>query len=208
ARCINEIVWGFGEGGMDIDLGRLFAEGVRLLDADEAVMKKVAEFYRQRLHNQLRERGYGHGTTSLAVESMGMRPLQALRMLQAFDEVSAAAWFSSLVQSAIRVANILGKLSDEDRATIALDESKLSLEAERNLKNALDRQSDAVREAIDRLDWKAVCEALSDLSPAISDFFENVMVMDEDPTARNNRLALLTRCKALFDSIGDFSLMK
>lgn len=208
ARCINEIVWGFGGLGMDIDLGRLFAEGARLLDADEAVMKKVAEFYRQRLHNQLRERGYGHGTTSLAVESMGLRPLQALRMLQAFDDVSGEAWFASLVQSSIRVANILGKLSDEDRAAVTLDESKLSADAECGLKNALDRQSGAVRDAIERLDWKAVCEALADLSPAISRFFDDVMVMDEDLAVRNNRLALLTRCKALFDSIGDFSLMK
>lgn len=205
ARCINEIIWGLG---FDIGLSKLFAKSAELLEVDADVMKQVETFYKQRLHNQLRERGYGHGTTSLVVESMGLRPLQALRMLQAFDEVSGADWFASLIQSAVRVNNILSKLSDDDRAKISLDESKLALDAEKALKTALDEQSGAVRTAIDALDWKAVCESLSKLSPAISNFFDNVMVMDEDPTARANRLALLMNCKELFDSIGDFSLMK
>ncbi|MDR0616691.1 MAG: glycine--tRNA ligase subunit beta [Synergistaceae bacterium] len=205
ARCINEILWGLG---LDIDLGALFGWSAEALDAGEGVMEKVLEFYRNRLHNQLRERGHAHGTTSLAVASMWRKPLQALRMLDAFDEVADAEWFAPLVLSAVRVNNILGKLTDAEMASAKLAPDMLKEDAEKNLLSALDRQSAIVSRALAGYDWKAVCLALSDLSGAISGFFDDVMVMSDDMGLRNCRLALLARCRGLFDSIGDFSLLK
>ncbi|MDR1019576.1 MAG: glycine--tRNA ligase subunit beta [Synergistaceae bacterium] len=205
ARCINEIVWGMC---LDIDMGALFDASGDALDAGGEVMMKVSDFYRSRLHNQLRERGYGHGTTSLAVASMWRRPLQALRMLKAFDDVAGADWFGPLVLSAVRVNNILGKLSRAELAAVKLAEDSLKEAAEKSLKGALDRQDAIVSGALARHDWKAVCEALSDLSPAISGFFDDVMVMSDDSVERSNRLALLLRCRDMFDSIGDFALLK
>ena len=205
ARGLSEIVWGLD---LDVDLAKLFARSAELLDADASVMTKVEAFYKQRLHVQLRERGYSHGTTSLAVESMGLRPLQALRMLAAFDEVSGQEWFSSLVQSAIRVSNILGKLPEKEISSLAVDAARLSEDVENGLLKALDEQSATVRAALAQNDWRAVCEALAKLSPAISGFFDGVMVMADEDAVRSNRLALLLRAKMLFDSIGDFSLLK
>lgn len=205
ARSVNEILWGLE---MDVDMFRMFDQGALLLGADESVMAKVRDFYRQRLHNQLRERGFSHGTTSLAVASMGRRPLQALRMLQAFEEVCGAEWFASLVLSAVRVNNILNKLSKEELAAAVFDESRLTEPVEKTLLEVLEKQSAAVASALSLYDWKAVCEALSMLSPAISSFFDNVMVMDEDAAVRNSRIALLLRCRELFESIGDFALLK
>ncbi|MDR1884880.1 MAG: glycine--tRNA ligase subunit beta [Synergistaceae bacterium] len=205
ARCINEILWGLE---LDVNFGALLERGAELLGADGPTMKNVEAFCRQRLHNQLRERGYGHGTTSLAVGSMFGRPLQAHRMLQAFEEASGSDWFESLVVSAVRVSNILNKLPDDERGSIKLNESALGTAPERELKSALDEQGREVRAALASYDWRAVCRSLSNLSPAISNFFEGVMVMDADPTARGNRLALLESCRELFDSIGDFSLIK
>lgn len=205
ARCINEILWGLS---IDVRLGRLFDRSAQALSAEDGVMEKVTDFYRQRLHNQLRERGFTHGTTSLAVASMGHRPLQALRMLEAFEKVSGEEWFGVLITSAIRVNNILSKLPPEERAAVKLDAQRLSLPAEKELLRALEGQSGIVSSALGSDDWEAVCSALSELSPAISSFFDEVMVMDENLEARNNRLALLEQCKKLFDSIGDFALLK
>lgn len=205
ARCINEIIWGMC---LDIDMGALFNESGEALSADGSVMARVFDFYRNRLHNQLRERGYGHGTTSLAVASMWRRPLQAQRMLEAFDEVSGTEWFGSLVLSAVRVNNILGKLTDAEIASVKLTEDGLKEPAEKNLKDALDRASEVTSGALSRYDWKAVCKALSDLSPAISGFFDRVMVMSDDPAERSCRLALLSMCGNMFGAIGDFSLLK
>jgi glycyl-tRNA synthetase beta chain len=129
-------------------------------------------------------------------------------MLQAFDEASGTEWFGSLVLSAVRVNNILDKLQDSEFASIELDREKLGESAETNLLCILDKQGDVVRSAVERCDWKAVCKALAALSPAISNFFESTMIMADDISVRNNRLALLVECKALFGLVGDFSLIK
>ncbi|MDR1472665.1 MAG: glycine--tRNA ligase subunit beta [Synergistaceae bacterium] len=204
ARGINEILWGVG---LDADMGELLGRAGENLAADRAVMERVEEFYRQRLRNQLRERGHAHGTTSLAVSSMWRRPLQALKMLDAFGEASGEEWFASLVLSAVRVSNILNKAAEADMSALERARS-LETAAERVLAAALRRQAPLVADALRGGDWKSVCVALSDLSGAISGFFDGVMVMDPDPGIRAGRLGLLSRCRELFDSIGDFSLLK
>jgi glycyl-tRNA synthetase beta chain len=41
----------------------------------------------------------------------------------------------------------------------------------------------------------------------VDEFFDSVMVMDENPALRANRLALLNRLKSLFDQIADLSVL-
>jgi len=44
--------------------------------------------------------------------------------------------------------------------------------------------------------------------PAVSRFFEDVLVMADDPAVRTNRLALLQRIVALADGVADLSKME
>jgi glycyl-tRNA synthetase beta chain len=203
ARGMNEILWGLG---MDADVRALFFQAAKGLGADKDTLGKSLDFYSQRLYNQLRERGYSHGTASLAVGSMGSRPLEALRMLEAFEKVSGEEWFVSLTLSAVRVVNILNKAPKDEKP--ASEEAAFTTEPERALDEALTAQSAAVKSALASRDWASVCRALAELSGPISVFFEGAMVMDPDPAIRAARLGLLQRCKELFDSIGDFSLLK
>ena len=46
---------------------------------------------------------------------------------------------------------------------------------------------------------------LRDLKPAIAQFFDDVLVMDEDTAVRENRLALLQRISALTAGLADLS---
>jgi glycyl-tRNA synthetase beta chain len=203
ARGINEILWGLG---MDADVRALFSRAAGGLGAEKDVLDKALDFYSQRLYNQLRERGHPHGTTSLAVGSMGSRPLQALRMLEAFEKVSGEEWFGSLTLSAVRVVNILNKAPKDE--TPVTEETIFVTEQEHALDEALTVQGCAVKSALETHDWESICRALSQLSGPISAFFEGAMVMDPDPAIRVARLGLLQRCRDLFDSIGDFSLLK
>jgi glycyl-tRNA synthetase beta chain len=120
--------------------------------------------------------------------------------------VSGEEWFESLTLSAVRVVNILNKASEDEKS--AGENAPFSTEEERVLDEALTAQGGAVKNALSSRDWASVCRALSELSGPISAFFEGAMVMDPDPAIRATRLGLLRRCKVLFDSIGDFSLLK
>jgi glycyl-tRNA synthetase beta chain len=48
---------------------------------------------------------------------------------------------------------------------------------------------------------------LAALRTPVDAFFDHVMVMDDDPVVRQNRLALLARLKGLFDRIADLSVL-
>ena len=54
-------------------------------------------------------------------------------------------------------------------------------------------------------DFNAVFTALTPLYQPIEQFFADVMVMAEDLTLRENRLALLGEIKKLFLTLGDIS---
>ena len=203
ARGMNEILWGLS---MDADVRALFSQAANGLGADKDTLAQALDFYSQRLYNQLRERGHSHGTASLAVGSMGSHPLQALRMLEAFEKVSGEEWFESLTLSAVRVVNILNKAPMDEKP--AKDKAAFATEEERALDEALTAQAGAVKSALAANDWESVCRALAELSGPISAFFDGAMVMDPDPAIRATRLGLLQRCRNLFDSIGDFSLLK
>ena len=203
ARGMNEILWGLS---MDADVRALFSQAAKGLGADKDTLAQALDFYSQRLYNQLRERGHSHGTASLAVGSMGSHPLQALRMLEAFEKVSGEEWFESLTLSAVRVVNILNKAPMDEKP--AKDKAAFATEEERALDEALTAQAGAVKSALAANDWESVCRALAELSGPISAFFDGAMVMDPDPAIRATSLGLLQRCRNLFDSIGDFSLLK
>ena len=54
-------------------------------------------------------------------------------------------------------------------------------------------------------DYGGALERLNQLKSPIEHFFDEVMVLDEDLSLRQNRLALLTRIANLFQQLADFS---
>jgi glycyl-tRNA synthetase beta chain len=56
-------------------------------------------------------------------------------------------------------------------------------------------------------DYNAALTLLAGLSASIEAFFDKVMVMDDDPEVRRNRLGLLAELKALFDRIANLALL-
>ena len=56
-------------------------------------------------------------------------------------------------------------------------------------------------------DFAEALTQLATLRAPIDAFFEEVMVMDEDPAIRENRLKLLNRMVGVFSTVADFSLL-
>ena len=51
-------------------------------------------------------------------------------------------------------------------------------------------------------------QTLAQLKDDIDNFFEEVMVMHEDPSIRANRIALVTRVHKLFTAVADIALLQ
>jgi glycyl-tRNA synthetase beta chain len=123
-----------------------------------------------------------------------------LKALSAFLELPEA---TSLAAANKRIANILRKAGDTQH--LQVDAEALRETAEIRLFDAMRSLRDSVAAALAQREYANALGRLAQLRPPIDAFFEQVMVMDEDPRLRTNRLALLAQLHGLFIGIADLS---
>ncbi len=123
-----------------------------------------------------------------------------LKALSAFLELPESA---SLTAANKRIANILRKTSEKPDGEVNVE--SLREEAEVRLFDAMRSLRGAVATATAQREYANALGRLAQLRPAIDAFFDQVMVMDEDPKLRANRLALLAQLHGLFCGVADLS---
>jgi glycyl-tRNA synthetase beta chain len=109
----------------------------------------------------------------------------------------------SLTAANKRIANILKKAGTAVPA--AVEVLHLKEAAEVRLFDAMRALRAAVDESTAQRQYTAALGRLAQLRPAVDAFFDEVMVMDEDPQLRANRLGLLSQLQSLFAGVADLS---
>ena len=123
-----------------------------------------------------------------------------LNALRAFLDLPEA---TSLAAANKRIANILRKAGEMQHQQV--DVECLRDPAEVRLFDAMRSLHEAVATALAQREYANALGRLAQLRPPVDAFFEQVMVMDEDPRLRANRLALLAQLHGLFIGIADLS---
>jgi glycyl-tRNA synthetase beta chain len=123
-----------------------------------------------------------------------------LKALSAFLELPESA---SLTAANKRIANILRKAGESP--PVEVDVESLRESAEVRLFDSMRSLRDAVSVATAQREYANALGRLAQLRPAVDAFFDQVMVMDEDPKLRANRLALLAQMHGLFIGVADLS---
>ncbi|MAR83991.1 MAG: glycine--tRNA ligase subunit beta, partial [Legionellales bacterium] len=111
---------------------------------------------------------------------------------------------SILSQANKRVNNLLKKQTTSNKKT-SLNHALLSEPAEQALAEAIEQQKTNISPLLAKSDYTEALTHLASLATPVDNFFENVMVMDENTTIRTNRLQLLTQLKELFLQVADIS---
>jgi glycyl-tRNA synthetase beta chain len=130
-------------------------------------------------------------------------PLDAqarLRALKGFLQLPDAA---ALAAANKRIVNLLKKAPPD--ATAVVRPEHFLLDAERRLHAAHAAIAPGVDAALKAREYWDVLRLLAGLRGPIDTFFDQVMVMDENPVARNNRLALLRAIQSDFAAVADLS---
>ena len=123
-----------------------------------------------------------------------------LKALSTFLELPEAA---SLTAANKRIANILRKANATPPAEV--DVLQLRESAEVRLFDSMRGLRDSVAAATARRQYAGALGRLAQLRPAVDAFFDQVMVMDENPQLRANRLSLLSQLHGLFAGVADLS---
>ena len=185
------------------DLRRLLSLAAPLLPVagDDATQEAVLQFITGRLDGVLRDRGYPASVVKAVLAAQGHDPYAASQAAHELNDALAAADWPTLLAAYSRCVRITRSLD----GPLPLRPDAFDLPAEKAL-------CDAYQSAAAGLDGSAsvtrFIAALRDLEPAITTFFLDVLVMDEDPARRDNRLALLQGISALPDGIADLSQLE
>jgi glycyl-tRNA synthetase beta chain len=194
------------EAGLPLALPALLARAAAqfpagMLGADTA--PAVEAFMVERLRNTLREDGYGPNEVEAVLEDAPARPHlvpQRLAAVQAFAQLPEA---EALAAANKRIVNILRKSGAE--AAAAVDRTLLADGAERDLYLAFQRLEPAVEAHCAQGDFTAALKALASARPVVDRFFDDVLVVTDDPVVRANRLALLRGVARTMNRVADIS---
>jgi glycyl-tRNA synthetase beta chain len=193
------------EGRLELDLFELLLAAAAAQPAHRAaVVDEVYDFIVERLRGLLLEEP---GTTVEMLDAVfANRPgsaLDALMRLQALKEFLRMPEAGILAAINKRIANILKKTSLGP--DVAVNADALTEQAEKQLHNALRELRTPVQDAATRGRYAQSLQSLVALRAPVDDFFERVMVMDDNIERRNNRLALLRDAQLLLGSVADLS---
>ena len=162
-------------------------------------LDEAFDYIIRRLEVALRDEGLRHDAISAAIAARLDDPYQIQRIASAFSaQIQSEHWLDTLHAHA-RCKRIVRALSEHYPLAPDVD----SEEASRALHNAYLAARNAMDAASDKL--AALIQVMAELRDPINRFFEDVLIMADDPALRQSRLALAQHIAALPDGIVDLS---
>ncbi len=182
-------------------LDALSAQGIAF-EHDE-VADKVAQFFAGRLVAIARDEAVAPDTIEAVSAVHVIDPVEFLSRAHALEDArdSAPELFDDLATAYARAAHLADKTLGTE-----VDEALLG-EAELALLHACETGAKNVEIALTSGDYAGATAALADLREPIDRFFDDVLVMDEDTSVRENRLRLLNRFAAVFGGVADIGAL-
>jgi glycyl-tRNA synthetase beta chain len=190
-----------------VDLPELTGLDLRLALADlvsERVDDAFWSFMADRVRFVLEQRGYDPRNVRAVThgETARVSPLVAKRKLETLPEFTESGDFKQLAGLFKRVRNIAKNLA----ATAPDLGGALTEPAELALAKEVDRLAPAIgATTTSGTGYRQAFAEAAKAGPAVAKFFDDVMVMTDDPKLRDARLRLLKRLEALILQLADVS---
>ncbi len=165
--------------------------------------EKVYTFIANRVARMLEEEGYPKDVVGAVADVSIDHIPNVWKRAEAMKSLKALPDFEPLAAAFKRVVNIIKKADSVDGA--ALNESLFEEKSEKALLADLQKVEKKVQTELKKGAFDKALGHIATLRSPIDKFFEDVLVMAEDPKVRENRLALLKRVADLFEKIADFS---
>jgi glycyl-tRNA synthetase beta chain len=197
------------ESELDLDLHALLHHAANAYPCD--VLKhhsaeEVFDFMQERLRYYFLDQGAQAACIDAVLTCRPQRPLDAEQRIAGVQDFAQLPAAESLAAANKRVHNILKKTTTP--LPPATDPTYFKQAEERALFEAINAATLAAQPLIAAREYSAALEVLAGLRDSVDSFFDNVLVMDEDMTVRDNRLALLQSMRYLFLHIADISRLQ
>ena len=188
---------------LDFDL----REGIKIaaktlpIDASEESMQACVEFIAGRLQNSLLEKGFRHDVVAAVLSAQGYNPSAAAKAVKTLSDWTNRSDWERILPSYSRCVRITRDLKE----TYQIDPTLLQEDSERELYAGVtsvvtvDRRPGSISDFF---------QVFMPLMPVINQFFDEVLVMAEDPAVRKNRLGMLQQVANLAYGVADLSQLE
>ena len=197
------------DGDLDIELDKILAIAALALQEQLPVSPKVLlelrQFILERLKHYLQDKGYDTSLVNAVLDAPLSTLPDLVTRLDALRDFMNHNVASNLAAANKRIGNILRKSEMVTDNTIK--EDVLVIEEEKLLFAEISEISNELDLLYEQADYAAALKLLAGLSSTIDAFFDEVMVMDDDLSVRQNRLNLLAKLKGMFDRIANLALI-
>ena len=164
------------------------------------VREEVTTFFRGRLRGLITGDGVPTDVAEAVLSGGYDDVVDAMARAEALAQLRARPEFETIGTVFKRVGSIL-----KGQTPGAVDPDAFTESGETELYGAVQQVADQVHAAVEARDFGRAFGVLGDLRPVVDRFFDQVMVMAEDPKVRKNRVALVGATHAIFAPLADLS---
>lgn len=170
----------------------------------EKVRPQLLSFIFDRLRAYYEDQNVAIDIYLAVMQNKSNSPLDFDRRVQAVSEFVKLDTAPALSASNKRVGNILGK---NGRGSNAFNRSLLKESAEIVLADSLENVKQNNLAVIAQGNYHSALQGLAQLANPLDQFFSEIMVMSDDDSLKNNRLALLAELEIELGRVADISLL-
>ncbi|MBO6666985.1 glycine--tRNA ligase subunit beta [Parvibaculum sp.] len=215
SQVFYEAVKSHGEVG-DAAIQRWFGEGRKNVTARDSLdsafnavrVSGLLDFFRERLKQQLRDRGARHDLVDAVFALEGQDDLVLIvKRVEALSDFLSTEDGANLLAGYKRATNILRIEEKKDGTSYdaAPDAALFAQDEEKALAAAISSATAEAKAAVAKEDFAAAMSALANLRVPVDAFFDKVTVNAGDAKVRENRLKLLAQIRAALHEVADFS---
>jgi glycyl-tRNA synthetase len=192
--------------------GLFLAADLLPVPAETALVEETADFVRERLRGVLREEGFGFDVVDAVLsETLGDDPYRALVAVRQLSEWVAREDWPQILAAYSRCVRILRGQPERDEpgpvdSELLVEPAAQALYAAYQMAATQIHAAPSGEPAYDSVD--GLLTGFLPLVEPITVFFDEVLVMAEEPKLRSNRLALLQRIADLSRGIVDLSRLQ
>ena len=161
------------------------------IDLTSTLAQSLLHFFELRMRYLMQEKGIRHDVIVAVVASPALPPATRFELAKAISQRMEQPSFKSVVEAVVRAINIYEKQGKS--LDLQFHAQELQFVEETELWKALEQRCQF------DLEIERFLQYLEELEPQITQFFDHLMIMDENPIYRMNRLWI---CK----SIAEWSL--
>lgn len=169
----------------------------------DAIRKQVLDFFVTRTKVMLKDANCRPDTIDAVLSVAVVEPAVIRDRVMALEDLR-----QQMADIMDRLATAHARANNLRDAKLGTDvDASLLTQPEQALSDVIDDVDAKVAQRLDAGDYQAALRELIALCDPIDRFFEDVMIMVDDPAIRANRLKLLNRFVGEFDRIADFGKM-